>query len=251
MFRNTLPDLFILPMIFVLLSFTGHVSIGQGNLGNSLTENISKLELDLDLLKNYFSETGSDFVFEIQYEVEMAEIAIKSLREYSEANGHSASLEKTYPDDQISEMLEKANESVEKLRFTSKVLKKIEIEKSDAQREYHRLWSNLYQSRDLIEKLYVKTEDMSGMYGGLYGESSENVTKRQIYKGGVEIYDDYIKQLKGMNECDHANKIFIIEDALEVMNYLEELFSQEDTKEIEKKLRKAKTLEQKKRILKK
>jgi hypothetical protein len=104
--------------------------------------------------------------------------------------------------------------------------------------EYFRLWEQTYALKKRIDVMYVKEEKMNVHYGGMSDYKYQSVRKRNLYEACINIYESSLADLKSSADCDHYARIQILNRLLPVMNKCEELSFDENTRDLEKDLRK-------------
>ncbi len=104
--------------------------------------------------------------------------------------------------------------------------------------EYFSLWEQTYALKTRIDRVYVKEEKMNVHYGGMSDYKYQSVRKRNLYEACTNIYNASLLDLKSTGDCDHYERIQILNGLLPVMTKCEKLSFAEDTRDLERDLRK-------------
>jgi len=113
----------------------------------------------------------------------------------------------------------------------------LEEKKEEWSDEYFRLWEQTYALKMRIDKMYVKEEKMNVHYGGMSDYKYQSVRRRNIYEACSSIFNSRLLKLKSTGDCDHYERIQILNELLPVLRKCEKLSYTEDTRELEKDLK--------------
>ena len=116
----------------------------------------------------------------------------------------------------------------------------LQEKKEEWSNEYFKLWEQTYALKTRIDRTYVKEEKMNVHYGGMSDYKYQSVRKRNLYDACTNIYNASLLGLKSTGDCDHYERIQILNRLLPVMSKCEKLSFAEDTRGLEKDLRKEK-----------
>ncbi|MCZ6802708.1 MAG: hypothetical protein O7D86_01925 [Proteobacteria bacterium] len=149
----------------------------------------------------------------------------------------------------VSDFVTRFQTSWKKIQFAIELQSEIERENEILSVEYHNLWSDVFLYRTRISTLYIQKKESNMFYGGVTGERTY-VIKNRIYEAGSEIYDDYLMRVRNINQANYYDRIQILQDAKTILVKLEKLLFHEDTKQLEKNLKKDLTTSEKLELIK-
>ena len=150
----------------------------------------------------------------------------------------------------VSDFVTRFQTSWKKIQFAIELQSEIERENEILSIEYHNLWSNVFLYRTRISTLYIQKRESNMLYGGVTKDERTYVIKNRIYEAGSEIYDDYLMRVRNINQANYYDRIQILQDAKAILVKLEKLLFHEDTKELEKSLKKDLTTSEKLELIK-
>ena len=115
--------------------------------------------------------------------------------------------------------------------------RQLEDKKEAWSTEYFKLWEQTYAMKTRIDNLYIKEEKMNVHYGGLNDYKYESVRKRNLYEACSNIFNSGLLELKSTGDCDHYDRILILEQLLPVMRKCEKLSYTDNTRDLERNLK--------------
>ncbi len=136
------------------------------------------------------------------------------------------------------ELYESTLDSYNHLMNFSDFYRQLENKKEEWSDNYFNLWEQTYVSKTRMDKMYVKEEKMNVHYGGMSDYKYESVRKRNLYEACTNIFNARLLDLKSTGDCDHYDRIQILNHLLPVMQKCEKLAFEEDTRDLEKELKK-------------
>jgi hypothetical protein len=86
--------------------------------------------------------------------------------------------------------------------------------------------------------MYVKEEKMNVHYGGMSDYKYQSVRRRNIYEACSNIFNSGLLNLKSTGDCDHYERIQILNELIPVLRKCEKLSYADDTRELERDLKK-------------
>lgn len=116
----------------------------------------------------------------------------------------------------------------------------LQEKKEEWSNEYFNLWEQTYALKTQVDKMYVMEEKMNVHYGGMSDYKYESVRKRNLYGACMNIFDASLLDLKSTGDCDHYERIQILNQLLPVMHKCKKLSFAEGTRDLEKDLKKEK-----------
>ena len=121
-------------------------------------------------------------------------------------------------------------------------------EQDQIKNEYFTVWERVSYLKRRVDNLF--TYELKGGSLALdINEADKKVRKKSIYQAYSSVYEQYMRKLKGINECDYQSKIDILVKIDPILQASEQLLLQDDTRQIEKELRNIETPEEYERIL--
>jgi hypothetical protein len=114
----------------------------------------------------------------------------------------------------------------------------LQDKKEEWSNTYFYLWEQTYDLKTRVDKMYVKEEKMNVHYGGMDNYKYQSVRKRNLYEACIEIYNTGLLNLKATGDCEHYKRILILEEIIPVLRKCEKLSFSEDTRALEKDLKK-------------
>ncbi len=136
------------------------------------------------------------------------------------------------------DLFESALDSYNRLVNYYDFYRQMEDKKEAWSNEYFSLWEQTYAWKTRMENNYVKEEKMNVHYGGMSDYKYKSVIKRQLYEACNIYYDAGMEMLKGTGDCDYYDRIQILKEMLPVIQKCEKLAYEEDTRPLEKKIKK-------------
>lgn len=136
------------------------------------------------------------------------------------------------------DLYESTLESYEHLLNLYDFYTQLQEKKEEWSDEYFNLWEQTYALKIKIDNIYVKEEKMNVHYGGMSDYKYQSVRKRNLYEACINIYNASLDNLKSTGDCDHYTRIQILNRLLPVMRKCDKLSFAEDTRDLEKDLRK-------------
>jgi hypothetical protein len=115
--------------------------------------------------------------------------------------------------------------------------RQLEERKEQWSDEYFSLWEQTYALKTRIDKMYVKEEKMNVHYGGMSDYKYQSVRRRNIYEACSGIFNAGLLKLKSTGDCDHYERIQILNKMIPLLRKCEKLSYTDDTRELEKELR--------------
>ena len=121
-------------------------------------------------------------------------------------------------------------------------------EQDQIKNEYFTVWERVSYLKRRVDNLF--TYELKGGSLALdINEADKKVRKKSIYQAYSSVYEQYMRKLKGISECDYQSKIDILVKIDPILQASEQLLLQDDTRQIEKELRNIETPEEYERIL--
>ncbi len=146
--------------------------------------------------------------------------------------------ESTVIKNQFYDLYESIVNSYDKLVTLYDFYRQLENKKEEWSNQYFRLWEQTYDLKTRVERVYVKEEKMNVHYGGLSDYKYKSVYKRNLYESCNSFYNASLLNLKSTGDCDHYQRILILEKVIPVLRKCEKLSAHEETRSLEKELRK-------------
>ena len=200
----------ILLMIFLFLGVSGN-------------DDLNQIKDDLASIKVFYKE------YEIKIILDQINSTFKMIDQY----------ERT----QESRLLKTIKKSHETILFTHQVVQSIEREKEHAADQYFKLWDKVFYLKKRVDDLYQDKKVLKNYQLNIEKETVI-LRKKRIFDGYQAIYNGKLEILKKTNECDYRRKIDILNDIERALIKCEKLLYREDTKELEKMIKKAESLEE-------
>jgi hypothetical protein len=135
-------------------------------------------------------------------------------------------------------LYESTQDSFDKLLLLYDFYVQLQDKKEEWSNEYFSLWEKTYALRSRIDEIYVKEEKMNVHYGAMSDYKYQSVRKRNLYEACINIYNVSLLELKSTGDCDHYERIQILTRLLPVLKKCEKLSFSENTRGLEKDLRK-------------
>lgn len=126
----------------------------------------------------------------------------------------------------------------DQIKFTYEVLNDIEYQKTLLEQQYYSLWNKSFILKDKVDKLYIVRRKVSGnIYVEANPEQRKTIRKKNIYLAGDMVYNSLLIELKNTNQCDFVGRIAVLERVNKLLEKMETLATTEDTRDIEKELK--------------
>lgn len=229
---------FLLLLILILsASHVGYASDGDKDKTTiniaEFTREVRQIQKDAEDIFQYFQIYDLEIINDTYTNFsEKITLTKKSLKELSDSQ--DADLR-----DKFYDLYELTLDSYNKLTDLYAFSVQMENKEEQWSNQYFNLWEQTYAYRTRIDNLYVKEEKVNVHYGGMKDAKMTKVRKRKIYESCISVYDQSLAELKRLNDCDHYGRIQILEDVLPVLKSCGKLAIIDNTKELEKSLRKA------------
>ncbi len=131
----------------------------------------------------------------------------------------------------------------ETARLSLEIYLDIEKENDRLRGEYHNHWNETYYRKKRVENLFIKIDTIHHYYGSAKGVQKVTIRKKNIYEPGMLAYDEYEWKLRNLKQCDFRNRISHLKQMQALLIRLEELLYLNNTRELEKSLRKETDIE--------
>jgi hypothetical protein len=161
-----------------------------------------------------------------------------SMKQAEEALAGLNGSEKTEMKNRFIDLYETTLESYTGLENLYDFYIQLEDKKEEWSNVYFNLWEQTYGLKTRIDKMFVKKEKMNVHYGGMDNYKYHSVRKRNLYEACSEIYNTGLLNLKSTGDCDHYERILILEELIPVLRKCEKLSYSEETRDLEKDLKK-------------
>ncbi len=140
------------------------------------------------------------------------------------------------------------NERYELIAFAHKFSLELASAEEAVKTRYFRVWDQVTYLKKRVDNLYTFKESVGNSALGFDSEEV-NVYKKPIYIAYNVIFDEYMNKLKGTYECEYQQKIEYLSQIIPVLAKCENLLTQENTKELEKSLKKLENVEEIEKML--
>jgi hypothetical protein len=142
-------------------------------------------------------------------------------------------------------LYESTLDSYDRLLILYDFYTQLQDKKEEWSNEYFSLWEKTYTLKTRIDRMYVKEEKMNVHYGGMSDYKYQSVRKRNLYEACTNIYNASLLDLKSTGDCEHYERIQILIRLLPVMSKCEKLSFEENTRDLERDLRKEDDIQKK------
>jgi hypothetical protein len=128
-------------------------------------------------------------------------------------------------------------QTFDKIEYADFIIESIETEKERYTNRYFKTWDKMFHLKLRVDKLYTKISVNENL---ALNQKSEFLTyrKKYLHEAYVNVYEYNFSKLKNLNECDYKNKIDVINSTISLLEVSEKLLFANDTKELEKSLKK-------------
>ena len=139
-------------------------------------------------------------------------------------------------------------ETFNKIEYADFIIDNIELEKEKYTDRYFEIWDKMFRQKLKVDRLYTKVNVNENI---ALNQKSEFLTfrKKNLYDVYNKIYNLNLSKLKKLNECDYKNKIDVIISTISLLDAFEKLLLADNTKTLEKSLKKITDIDEMKKIL--
>lgn len=242
-------SLFTLIILFVIIPAVSQATKNDAADDSKFME-INELKSEVKRMKETTERIHN--AFEI-YDLDMVNENYSDVR--NKLNGIDNTLENITDEeeaelgDHFYESYNEAIKSYSKLITLYDLYMALEDRKESWSDQYFRLWETVFVLKTRVDNLYVREENMNMHYGGMKDYKYESIRKRNIYEVCNSIYNEGIMDLKGTGDCAHYERIQILNEVLPVLKKCDKLAIIENTRDLEKQLKKADDLEVQRKTL--
>ena len=141
----------------------------------------------------------------------------------------------------IENELNRAQLAYEKLHFLKKAIEVKEMKEDEWEDIYFRLWNNISEKKERVDDAYIRTSKNNTYYGGASEVEIQQIRKRKLYDAGMSYYNNALLHLR--REKDYKDRIEIEEKVIALLDRMNKLIL-EDTRALEKQLKKASDIEE-------
>lgn len=128
-------------------------------------------------------------------------------------------------------------QTFDKIEYADYIIESIEIEKEQYTNRYFETWDKMFHLKRKVDRLYTKISVNENL---ALNQKSEFLSyrKKYLHEAYTNIYEYNFSKLKNLNECDYKNKTDVLNSTISLLEASEKLLFADDTKELERSLKK-------------
>jgi len=137
----------------------------------------------------------------------------------------------------------RAKACLNRMEYLHKFYSQLLVKENEWKSKYFKLNEQVFYLKSQIDKIYIKRETRNYYYGGMTSEEIVTYRKKPVYQAFNTVYDAKVNELRGLSTDDYYGRNALVEKLLVFMKKVLEIGNVENTRDLEKTLKKLENVE--------